>query len=221
MGGDVAPVDDANPREAMRQRMAIVQNKVAEEYTEGRRKEGKEVIGGGYGIDTPRQPPPGLKMLQAAPIGMKSHLNQSGIQDARTKTGLSLLSRQETRPKNDPKTYVPLRGDAFKERMARHTCAASPKPSASRDPKHETLTLVPRICRQHAKMIATFGYVPPEELTQIQHKKDFSKYRRKSLMTRQTKRRLKRVETNMEMLQRAGNGWEVCTHPTPSHTQTP
>ena len=64
-------------------------------------------------------------------------------------------------------------------------------------------------------------YVPPEELTQIQHKKDFSKYRRKSLMTRQTKRRLKRVETNMEMLQRAGNGWEVCTHPTPSHTQTP
>ena len=69
-------------------------------------------------------------------------------------------------------------------------------------------------------MIATFGYVPPEELTQIQHKKDFSKYRRKSLMTRQTKRRLKRVETNMEMLQRAGNGWEVCTHPTPSHTQT-
>jgi len=180
--GQVGEVDDSNPREAMRARMQIAQNKVADHYdTEVRRKEGREVIGGGMGIDTPRGQAAGLTMLQAAPIGLKSHLNNSGIQGSRTETGLSLLSRQETRPKNDPKTYVPLRGDAFKERMA----------------------------RQHEKMIRTFGYEPPAEKEVIKHKKDFSHMRRASLMTRGTKRKLKRVDAEMKMLMRAGNGWEV------------
>ena len=175
---------DGNPREAMRAKLKAAEDKVAGEYDKNvrrRSKEGNSIIGGGTGIDTPREHSDSLKMLSTAPRGLTDHLRQTGIKDVRTASGLSVLSRQGQRQKNDRKTYVPLRGAAFKERMA----------------------------QQHMKMAQTFGYVPPAELPKIEHKKSFEHFRRPSLMTRGTKRKLERANEAMSLLTRQGNGWVV------------